>query len=71
MNISEVIEQFEKLKKKHGDINVHVNADHGQELMACTHICEAYIDSEREHMPEYSDTETEDCKIVVAEIQGY
>lgn len=71
MIISDVIKKLEELKAEHGDLRVRVNADHGQESMACTYIATNYISTAFEAMPEYSDEETDQCGIHVIEMQGY
>lgn len=69
MKISEIIEELERLHEDHGDLQVRLNCDHGQELMLSTHIGIASIDNDQDYMPEYGDENEYDIKVV--EIQAY
>jgi hypothetical protein len=51
MKISEVIKELQELLDKQGDLQVRVEADHGQTAMKANCVVEGYID-EDVYMPE-------------------
>jgi len=52
MNITEIIEALEEIREKHGDLEVHVWADHGQKCTEVWSVTETYVDSEGETIAE-------------------
>lgn len=68
MKISEIMEELQKIKEGHGDIQVRLNCDHGQELMDSTHISLSSIKNYA-YMPEYGDEG--EFEITVVEIQAH
>ena len=72
MKVSDMIQKLEQLKSEHGDLELYVFADHGQQLMRGYSVAYSYIDSLDEYMPEecHEDDLDEDCehyKVVVIE----
>jgi len=70
MKLTKLIEDLTKLKDEHGDVNVRLQCDHGQELMNATWAGVAYI-SDDSYMPSMSDEIDDDCNIKVIEIQAF
>lgn len=70
MKLSELLASLNELKNKHGDINVRIQADHGQELMNSTWVGVSYI-NEDTCMPSTSDEIDDICNIPVIEIQAF
>ena len=70
MIASKLIEELTKLKEEHGDVDVRLQCDHGQELMLCTGIGISYIDNDS-YMPSVSDEVDDECDIKVIEIQAF
>ena len=70
MNISKLIDELTTLKKLHGDVDVRLQCDHGQELMRATWAGVAYI-SDDSYMPSMSDEIDDNCSIKVIEIQAF
>lgn len=70
MNITQLITELTKLKAEHGDIDVRLQCDHGQELMRVTSAGVSYID-DNSYMPSTSDEIDDDCNIKVIEIQAF
>lgn len=70
MKLSKLIEELTKLKNEHGDIDVRIQADHGQELMKATWAGISYI-NEDSYMPSVSDEIDDECNIPVIEIQAF
>lgn len=68
MKISEIIEELKSIEKSHGDLQVRLCCDLGQELMMSTHIDVSSIEYDS-YTPEYGDQENYDIKVV--EIQAY
>jgi hypothetical protein len=46
MNISELIKDLEEALKDHGDLDVHVWADHGQQCMKAYSVGPQWVDDE-------------------------
>lgn len=69
MKISEVIKELQGIIDSHGDLQVHLNCDHGQELMNANWVGVSSIESDQDYMPEYGDENEYDIKVV--EIQAY
>lgn len=72
MKVSEMIQKLEQVKSEHGDLELYVFADHGQQLMKGCSIGYSYIDSLDEYLPEEcaEDDLDEDCefyKVIVIE----
>lgn len=70
MNISKLIKELNELKELHGDMQVRLQCDHGQELMSATWVGVSYI-SDDSYMPSVSDDINDDCSIRVIEIQAF
>ncbi|AEP29922.1 hypothetical protein [Brumicola nitratireducens] len=74
MQLDTLIEQLTEMQAIHGgEMEVRVNADHGQTAMAATYVSAAYIDQDT-YMPESindGDLEEFPDAIQVIEIQGY
>lgn len=70
MNVTQLINELTKLKSEHGDIDVRLQCDQGQELMKATCTVVAYI-SDDSYMPTTSDEIDDDCNIKVIEIQAF
>ena len=70
MKISKLIDELTALKELHGDIEVRLQCDHGQELMRATWAGISYI-NEDSYMPSMSDEIDDDCNIPVIEIQAF
>ena len=70
MKLTKLIEDLTKLEKEHGDIDVRLQCDHGQELMRATWAGVAYINDDS-YMPSMSDEIDDECNIKVIEIQAF
>ena len=70
MKVTKLIEELTKLKVEHGDVDVRLQCDHGQELMKATWAGVSYIDDDS-YMPTTSDEIDDDCNIKVIEIQAF
>lgn len=64
MNISELIKELQEALKEHGDLPIHVWADHGQNCMAAGGTQAQWCDEEGECVPDedLNDPEEELCK---------
>ena len=70
MKVSQLINELVALKEFHGDINVRLQCDHGQELMSTTWAGVSYI-NEDSYMPAVADIKDDECNIPVIEIQAF
>jgi len=70
MKLTKLIEDLTELKNEHGDIDVRIQCDHGQELMRATWAGVAYID-DNSYMPSMSDVIDDEFNIKVIEIQAF
>lgn len=70
MKLTKLIADLTELKNKHGDIDVRIQTDHGQELMNATWAGISYI-NEDSYMPSVSDEIDDECNIPVIEIQAF
>jgi len=82
MNITELIEELEHLKKVHGDLPIHVWADHGQKCTSAWACGIQYVDGDGDSVAEedfnnleedFNNPEEELCKddyTLIVEISG-
>jgi len=70
MKVSNLIDELITLKELHGDIDVRLQCDHGQELMTASRAGVSYINDDS-YMPTVSDEIDDDCDIRVIEIQAF
>ncbi len=70
MKLSQLVDDLSKLYLEHGDVDVRLQCDHGQELLKviCTGI--TYIPGDS-YMPETRERSTKAYPIKVVEIQAF
>jgi hypothetical protein len=71
MKLDQLIKELTELHAEHGDIEVRLQCDHGQELMKSTWAGVSYIDDDKEYMPSMSDEVSDEHNIKVIEIQAF
>ena len=75
MKVSKLIKVLQDLESEHGDLQVRLQCDHGQELMRATGYGISYIE-EDDYLPEFCDEEYQedgwfDNPIKVIEVQAF
>ena len=75
MNISELIEDLQRVQQEHGDLEVRVWADHGQQCMSAWAVGTQWVDEDNETVADedLNNPEEELCKedyTLVLEIAG-
>ena len=70
MKLEQLILGLTALKNEHGNVDVRLQCDHGQELMKATWAGVSYINDDS-YMPSASDEIDDVCNIKVIEIQAF
>jgi hypothetical protein len=70
MNVSTLILELQKFQEENGDLQVRVNADHGQTPMTVCNVGTGYIDEDT-YSPESIHPDDRDCdSIKICEVWG-